>query len=425
MTQRTMSGGATPGAALSTSAAAAAEAGTGQADSTTVSCDIVRVGMFFDGTGNSRNHVGTVDAWHTNVDILERAYKKSSAPEIVTVAGQRREIKYGSRYMRGIGVEADGGTWTRGMPWGTGPEGVETRVQQGVDAAIQEIRTRAAGLEPCDIWLDTFGFSRGACAARYFANRVKNGAVRFGGHRAKVKFMGLFDTVSSIGNAGNTGNYGNVDISTNRTAEKIVHITAKDEFRTNFPLTLALNEYRIQMVGAHSDIGGGYSPGTNSDSITLDVSDYSGFRDKIASRWGLTWGAWSTSWGNRSRETQTVHGDRLSELQYSSGGYYGHVFSFRWEAIHGLQFVALRLMHDQGIANGVPFEDVPARVGGRSTALSGDLLDYYNAIRTAPHRVSLATERDIRRKHAHMSCALGSFGAHLPTEDGIRVVDRM
>lgn len=416
--------GTSPGAALAVSGAAAAEAGTGQADSTTVSCDIVRVGMFFDGTNNMRSPV-PAGSWRSNVDLMERIYKKSDAPEMVTVNGQRREIKYGSRYMRGIAVESDGGTTIRGGAWGTGAEGVESRVQQGVDLALQEIRTRAAGLEPCDIWLDTFGFSRGACAARYFANRVKNGAVRFGGHRATVKFMGLFDTVSSIGNAGNTGNYGNVDISTNRTAEKIVHITAKDEFRVNFPLTLALNETRIQMVGAHSDIGGSYPRGTNSGSITLDVSSYSGFRDRIATNWGLQFGAWTTSWGNRSRETQTTNGDRLTELQYSSGYAVGHVFSFRWEAVHGLQFVSLRLMHDQARANGVPFDDIPATLGGGTTTLTGDLLAYYNAIKTAPHTTTAATELNIRRKHAHMSCVLGTLGAHLPIASGTRVVDRM
>lgn len=44
----------TPGAALQTSAAAGAEAGTRSADSTTVSGDLIRVGMFFDGTGTEQ-----------------------------------------------------------------------------------------------------------------------------------------------------------------------------------------------------------------------------------------------------------------------------------------------------------------------------------------------------------------------------------
>ena len=71
----------TPGEALKASGAAGAEAGSRSAGSTTVSCDLVRLGVFFDGTGNSRAHVGTdlIDSWHSNVDLLARLYDETDA----------------------------------------------------------------------------------------------------------------------------------------------------------------------------------------------------------------------------------------------------------------------------------------------------------------------------------------------------------
>lgn len=51
--------------ALAAGEAAAAEAGPGEVGVTTVSCDVACVGVFFDGTNNSRDHVGMEDiGWH-------------------------------------------------------------------------------------------------------------------------------------------------------------------------------------------------------------------------------------------------------------------------------------------------------------------------------------------------------------------------
>lgn len=401
----------TPGSALAASAAAGAEAGARSADSTTVACDLVRVGIFFDGTGNSRDHVGTnnIDSWHSNVDLLERRYKNSSAPEIATVNGSQITAKFGSRYIRGVGIEAGGGNqqWgiPRGLAWGTGPEGVAARTRQGLEEARQEIRQKARGLEPCFVWLDTFGFSRGACVSRDFANDVKGSAITFAGRTAEVKFMGLWDTVSSIGNGGNTGNWPKegVRINTSGTADDIVHITADDELRENFPLTLALGGKRIRMVGVHSDIGGGYAPGTNSGFVSYSSGSQDPFFNKIAQKWQLNMGAWQRSYSAQTRESARVGGDQLSELRIINHSTMQQRISFRWQAQHGLQFVSLKLMHDQAVAKDVPFDPLGSNIEGISVAFSGDLATYYNQIKNAPHRSDSATELSIRRKYSHMS----------------------
>ncbi len=358
----------TPGEALAASTAAGTAAGSTAADTTTVACDLVRVGMFFDGTGNSRAHVGTnhIDSWHSNVDLLERRYKDSSAPETARVNGATVRAKYGKAYVRGVGIEAGGGNqqgWLQlpyGIGYGTGPEGVAARTRQGLDAARQVIRTKARGLEPCFVWLDAFGFSRGACVARDFANDIKDGAISVGGHTAQVQFMGLWDTVSSIGNPGNTGNWADegVRINTNGTARQIVHITAKDELRENFPLTLARSGERIQLVGVHSDIGGGYFPGEARGSVSYSAGRQDAFFATVARLWNLQLGTWETHPYITSRSSPLVEGDQLSEMQVSDGMSHSHTMSFRWRAQHGMQFVSLKIMHDRARYWGVPLRDL-------------------------------------------------------------------
>lgn len=419
----------TPGSALAASNNAGATAGSGASDGVAVACKAVRVGMFFDGTGNSRDHVGTshIDSWHSNVDILERLYKDTDQLEWAQVDGALMQSKFGSAYIRGVGIEEGGGNqqWgiPRGLAWGTGPEGVAARTREGLETARQIIRQKGSGMELCQVMLDAFGFSRGACVARDFANKVRAGQVEFAGVTAEVKFMGIWDTVSSIGNAGNMGNWQNenVRINTQGTADYIVHITAMDELRENFPLTLAMGGKRIEMVGVHSDIGGGYAPGTNSD-----VVSYSGnqpFFDTIADKWGLTWGEWENHFGGRTRQTNEVNGDRLSEMFQTGPMAAVHAVSFHWQAEHGLQFVALKLMHDQALEKDVPFEDWSSNIEGISVSFSGPLQSYYEQIKDAPHRSDDATELAIRRRYSHMS--VGNSIGMGPEPRGTRRISTM
>lgn len=406
----------TPGAALQSSARAGAEAGGGAADTTTVACDLVRVGIFFDGTGNSRDHVGTrhIDSWHSNVDLLERLYKDTDAAVTAKVNGSEIQAMFGHEYIRGVGIEVDGGNQQWGIPrgtaLGTGPEGVAARTRVGIETARQLIREKASGLEPCFVWIDTFGFSRGACVARDFANDVKDGMVTHAGRTAEVKFMGIWDTVSSIGfqGVGEPSNMGNfpdegVRINTNNTAEHIVHITAKDELRANFPLTLAMGGKRIEMVGAHSDIGGGYAPGTDRGSVGYSSGSNDPFFETVKAKWDLEWGEWDSGWGARGRETQTVNGDKLSRLQTSAGYSMQDMTFFNWQAEHGLQFVSLAIMHDQAVAKDVPFNDLGNSIEGISVGIDPDLRAYYEQLKNYPHRSDINTELRIRRKYTHMS----------------------
>lgn len=131
------------------------------------------------------------------------------------------------------------------------------------------------------IEFDIFGFSRGAAAARHFANEVLKGehsllakALPTGSPllsrnfnwRLKtdvtINFIGLFDTVAAIANPGlfdfsgtNNRNPGvNLKLP-DGCANKVVHLVARDEVRENFALN-SLGHIDLDLPGAHSDLGG-------------------------------------------------------------------------------------------------------------------------------------------------------------------------
>lgn len=63
--------------------------------------------------------------------------------------------------------------------------------------------------------------------------------------------------------------------------QKIVHFTAKDEWRDNFALTKAGNNdniFEVSLPGSHSDIGGGYAANKEDiDILDYDFSSYEGY----------------------------------------------------------------------------------------------------------------------------------------------------
>ncbi|HQU89055.1 T6SS phospholipase effector Tle1-like catalytic domain-containing protein [Denitromonas sp.] len=126
-----------------------------------------------------------------------------------------------------------------------------------------------------------FGFSRGAAQARAWANWVleccksEGGGYTFCGIPIRFQFMGLFDTVASVGLADSSpiGGDGLMDWADGSMAispaiERCVHYVAAHEIRKSFPLSTArdgaaypANCVEVVYPGAHSDVGGGYAPG--------------------------------------------------------------------------------------------------------------------------------------------------------------------
>lgn len=145
---------------------------------------------------------------------------------------------------------------------------------------------------PLIITLDIVGFSRGAAAARDFANQVierKNsnyynkalfgfgqGDPHYNCVGIKIRFLGLFDTVLSTA----VGNF-NLGISISQ-IEYVAHAVAVNEHRALFPLVSIEDSYggagftpnRVEkgFIGAHSDIGGGYAGASGDGGDLSDVA---------------------------------------------------------------------------------------------------------------------------------------------------------
>lgn len=275
------------------------------------------IGLFFDGTGNNANNSGdrlaacaaenfgmsdaesesalsesyrlnpqfsgsaatSYFSHYTNIHWLNTLYKQDMTPE--TGIGQH------AIYIEGIGTEDGLGDSIWGMSTGRGDTGVIGKTDKAVSllaAGIQSYLRQHADADSCvikELQFDLFGFSRGAAAARHFANRVfsqdvaliaaikagLSGAVYSGSPAGKTRFLGLFDTVAAIGTPvngfnPNSANTGKVNLMLRPgVAERVFHITAQHECRFNFALNSVKPAWpELALPGVHADIGGGYHP---------------------------------------------------------------------------------------------------------------------------------------------------------------------
>ena len=133
-----------------------------------------------------------------------------------------------------------------------------------------------------EMYIDVFGFSRGAAQARVFSTWLselfENG--KFANVPINFRFLGIFDTVVSYGVVdgvlGGAANYTPPHIAwavaenlrVPEVVKNCVHLIAMHELRKNFPLdyigrdgSLPQNHIELSYPGAHSDVGGGYAPG--------------------------------------------------------------------------------------------------------------------------------------------------------------------
>jgi type VI secretion system Hcp family effector len=219
---------------------------------------------------------------YTNIHWLNTLYKT----DLPVDSGQAQA----AIYVEGIGTEAGKPDSMIGLSLGVADTGVIAKTDLAVKqiaGAINKFFAEAAkivsvpSLNVVELKFDIFGFSRGAAAARHFANRIQMedraiiNAIRYGmsdiaysgAPAGKTRFIGIFDTVAAIGTPQNglnphTSNTGDVNIVLRPgVAEKVFHITAQHECRFNFALNSVQPAWpELTLPGAHSDIGGGYLP---------------------------------------------------------------------------------------------------------------------------------------------------------------------
>ncbi|MXS17592.1 PAAR domain-containing protein [Pseudomonas oryzihabitans] len=269
----------------------------------------LRIGVFFDGTGNNLFNAATGATCRAE----EQGFRRDQAESIVrhcerfmlsadgSYAGAETNIARLYRlyrddtqraierdestavipvYIEGIGTQAGQPDSLLSMGTGLGSSGVLACVQTFPSAfAKQHVLFQRSNPDVVvdTVEFDLFGFSRGAAATRHFANEVLKieGGIAAAGlapcfpwQRAKVQlnFIGLFDTVAAIADPlrgdfspANAVNPGLNLYLPAGCALKVVQLAAQHEYRRNFALTSVAPEHEeIFLPGAHADVGGGY-----------------------------------------------------------------------------------------------------------------------------------------------------------------------
>ncbi|MGO0309014.1 phospholipase effector Tle1 domain-containing protein [Endozoicomonas acroporae] len=238
-----------------------------------VSTDPLGLFLFaFDGTGMDRDNLEKGETL-TNVALFQDYYNAANGG------------KDASFYQRGVGTD---GTLTDEILGGGFGHKARERVGNALDFLDQLIEKNNPFFSGI---IDIVGFSRGAAIAREFSNdvfeRIDNGHYdRLFAARdpdrdlctplpsIKIRFMGLFDTVGSIGVPGDPDN-GDFDLTTDSRIDRVAQAVALNEHRDEFSLSSVERDERNAgsdskvieqgFIGAHTDVGGGYADGDLSD----------------------------------------------------------------------------------------------------------------------------------------------------------------
>ena len=278
----------------------------------------VSLNLFFDGTQNNKTNtearLANAKAYHEQSNKDDDSYEN----DFTNVARAYDAIDpYAENqvavYIEGMGTDnLQSDTLLSGVGMGTGSTGVVARVFKGCQESAKEIRKKIGGKQIDYLYINVYGFSRGAAAARHFIhiassptnyatmNSINNGfrySVAPGVYKYNISFeaedtklmdkygyfgacllkeklkikkiifnfIGIYDTVASYG-IGHYNDVGNLELNSVRKARYVFHIASYDEYRENFDLTninsAGLNGLELKLPGVHSDIGGSYRNNT-------------------------------------------------------------------------------------------------------------------------------------------------------------------
>ncbi|MGE7993253.1 T6SS phospholipase effector Tle1-like catalytic domain-containing protein [Pseudomonas sp. NPDC089554] len=350
----------------------------------------LRVGVFFDGTGNNQSNSpmncvppspeqtaqgGSYINSVTNIGHLYDRYERTIG---ALPTGSREAFL--KLYVEGIATKEGQPDSTYSWYTGMGEWGVRARAEQAakslaeqLQAALAERQVKVAGL-----MFDLFGFSRGAAAARHFANDLlKAGdsllAQALSEHSAlfvadfdwqsglSVSFVGLFDTVAAIVDpiAGDFSpaneKNDNLQLGLDATFEKVVQLVAGDEHRVNYPLVRTSND--IVLPGCHADVGGGYPlrmtekaylskpfySNVDSDTPAQDTDAYASAAALLAAEYADCPGYEPLIEVTEQPRLLDALGKQVSAVLYREREVLGH-----------LALIHLEVMHTLAVAAGVP-----------------------------------------------------------------------
>ncbi|AHL73836.1 hypothetical protein CH92_01485 [Stutzerimonas stutzeri] len=425
----------------------------------------LRIGVFFDGTlnnatnaalglacgahhpiaaedlnSNCKPYMAEPDSSYgndvTNVRKLMDLYWATS-----TLEGEAPNKRgYRKLYVDGAGTEAGNQDSDLGAAAGRGGTGVAGQVQDAfnrISELIQSTHQDYPDHEICSLTFDTFGFSRGAAAARHFANEVVKGKQGFlgaalqsnvrvfnkdfvdhYGRDINISFIGLFDTVASVGGLKNLGNirssitpWLNLYLSRKYFAN-VVQLVARDEIRANFPLSEVSPDHpEIILPGVHSDIGGGYLDDAEERVMVspmqalvvaqrIDVTTTSIYQDAAEARQRMIAEGWPPAMLEIvTPEAQLLPVDPRDRLAPRQKRVYAGL-QLKRRVSNALSIVYFRVMYELARRNGVRFEDIPDEL---HYLLPGDLTDLCSRFIQGNYSLNYDEEALLKRRYIHAS----------------------
>lgn len=388
--------------------------------------------------------------YYSNIYWLSTLYKSGFCLENGTVQK--------SIYIEGIGTKAGEPDDLLGLTLGTSENGIYaktelaiSKITPAIELALSEIEYLHEDEEVVvnQLYFDLIGFSRGAAAARYFANRIVSGEYQIleniqhplkkvnyrGLPLGKIRFIGLFDTVIAHGSWGNNFNphkmdTSDLDISLHPSiADHVFQIVAENECRYNFALNSVAPEWpELYLPGAHSDIGGGYFPFEKEDlylsrptyeTVLLDLpgEKSKNFKKNLKQLKVMeaaksmapiirNCNIFNETWFD-DRMPQTRYGE-FQKRNFSAILMRDHVVKNDWSK------VALKVMLDSGQEAGVQFDNFsPASISlpQELTPLCNKAIEQGRAIRNGKPLIAFTdSELDvIARDYIHCSCNWGTI----------------
>ncbi|MBX8575636.1 DUF2235 domain-containing protein [Pseudomonas cichorii] len=457
----------------------------------------LRIGVFFDGTGNNANNsaAGLLCGAHhpiapadidasckpfmsdpessygndtSNVKKLSELYY--APPE--TEGNGQRKIAFRMAYIEGIGTSTGEKDSLLGSGTGRGDTGVAERVKLAfsrISVLFDDLLQENPDSEICSLTFDTFGFSRGAAAARHFANEVvrckqgplgsllssnsKSFSSSFSGqYKSDINmgFIGLFDTVPSIAGLANLGNVKSAVAPglklylDRKYFTNVIHLVARDECRANFALSRVKPDHpEITVPGVHSDIGGGYLEEAQecvlvspmqalSVGATTDVRSTSIYLDAQQQKAKMISKGWPATMLEITTPPPTLlpaaPQDRMSVVRQKRV-YAG--LQLKRSVSGKLSRVYLRVMYELAKQNGVRLNEIDE--GNPDYAIPSDLQPLCDRFLTGDYSTTPEEDQLLRVRYIHTSAnwnhPLGkSTGGGLsivyinaPTADAIRV----
>lgn len=348
----------------------------------------ITLGVFFDGTLN--NKTNTIERREETAAYKKKGGKPTDNNSYnndwsnVARLWDNYDKNFGI-YIEGIGTEDKEGDSMMGYAFGSGDTGIRGKVRKGCEEIVKKVKN-IKGSKKADriavLTFDVFGFSRGAAAARNFLHEISKSKYKATsrtysnegmtvtvlsdsdgsgvegkelpkwGHLGlklqeagitvevlKVRFLGIYDTVSSYSkNFSATPNFHNdveeLGLNDIGKAQTVIHFVAENEHRENFDLTNVHIGIEKIFPGVHCDVGGAYEDGTE------------------------TWEEVETSWTTTTK-LKNLRSQLIADAWYKEDqlkivtGFY-HSLTGTRDLVKRYSYIPLHFMAEYGVQKTVP-----------------------------------------------------------------------